>query len=538
MTRPHVSDPPEMEIAPCRLAVLDLEMGPRVQFAASLCLLTAATVIGADWPQFNLDSQHSGADYRETAINTSTVAGLRLVYPPVALPSIADGAPAFLEDVETAAGVMDLVFLTTKDGRIVAVDAGTGGILWSRQPASGPRYTTSSPAIDPSRQFVYSYGLDGMVHKYRVGDGTEITTGGWPELATRKPDVEKGSSALTVATVDGTPYLYVANGGYPGDEGDYQGHVTTINLATGEQRVFNANCSDITCHLYENGSGSCASPQPDCIQVQTAIWARAGVVYDPDVNRIFMATGNGTFDANTGGHNWGDSVFALSPDGTGTSLGGPLDSYTPPEYQALQDADADLGSTAPAILPVPAGSAVPHVAAQSGKDGVIRLINLDDLSGRGGPGHTGGELQIINVPQGGQVLTALAVWVNPTDGDTWVFVANASGISGLKLGLDPAGIPQLLTRPPNAWTGRTGGSSPVVVNGVLYYASTTLIQALDPTTGTQLWHDTTPRGNHWESPIVVNGRLYLTDESAQLLVYGLPSASPDRPRKHLRRFGG
>jgi outer membrane protein assembly factor BamB len=512
-------------------------MGHRVQLAASLGLLTAATVMGTDWPQFNLDSQHSGASYRETAINTSTVAGLRLVYPPVALPGVADGAPAFLENVETAAGVMDLVFLTTKEGRVVAVDAGTGGILWSGQPASGPRYTTSSPAIDPSRQFVYSYGLDGMVHKYRVGDGTEITTGGWPELATRKPDVEKGSSALTVATVDGTPYLYVTNGGYPGDQGDYQGHVTTINLATGEQTVFNANCSSLTCHLYENGSGSCASQQPDCTQVQTAIWARAGVVYDPDVNRIFMATGNGTFDANTGGNDWGDSVFALNPDGTGTGLGGPLDSYTPPEFQSLQDADLDLGSTAPAILPVPAGSAFPRVAAQSGKDGVIRLINLDDLSGKGGPGHTGGELQIINVPQGGQVLTALAVWVNPTDGDTWVFVANANGISGLKLGLDPAGTPQLLTRPPNAWTSQTGGTSPVVVNGVLYYASTTLIQALDPTTGTQLWHDTTPRGIHWESPIVVNGRLYLTDESAHLFVYGLPVTPRDRPRKHLRRLG-
>ncbi len=512
-------------------------MGPRFQIAASLGLLTAATVVGTDWPQFNFDSQHSGASYRETALNTATVADLRLVYSPFPLPAIADGAPAFLQDIETAAGVKDLVFLTTKDGRIVAIDAATGDIIWSWQPARGPEYTTSSPAIDPSRQFVYSYGLDGMVHKYRVGDGTEVTTGGWPELATRKPNVEKGSSALTVATVDGTAYLYVANGGYPGDQGDYQGHVTTINLATGEQRVFNANCSDLTCHLYENGSGSCATSKPDCSQVQSAIWARAGVVYDPGVNRIFMATGNGPFDANSGGHSWGDSVFALNPDGTGTGLGDPLDSYTPPEFQFLQDADADLGSTAPAILPVPAGSAFPHVAAQSGKDGVIRLINLEDLSGRGGPGHTGGDLQVINVPQGGLVLTAPAVWVNPADGDTWVFVANANGISGLKLGLGPGGTPQLLTRPPNSWTNGIGGTSPVVVNGVLYYASTTLIQALDPTTGTQLWHDTTPRGIHWESPIVVNGRLYLTDESAHLLVYGLPVAPSDKPRKHLRRLG-
>ena len=40
-----------------------------------------------------------------------------------------------------------------------------------------------------------------------------------------------------------------------------------------------------------------------------------------------MATGNGTFDANTGGHDWGDSVFAVNPDGTGSG-GNPIDSYT------------------------------------------------------------------------------------------------------------------------------------------------------------------------------------------------------------------
>jgi len=48
--------------------------------------------------------------------------------------------------------------------------------------------------------------------------------------------------------------------------------------------------------------------------VQTAIWARAGVVYDSDNDRLFMATGNGDYDGNTGGHEWGDSVFALHPD--------------------------------------------------------------------------------------------------------------------------------------------------------------------------------------------------------------------------------
>jgi hypothetical protein len=112
--------------------------------------------------------------------------------------------------------------------------------VWSHQYAAGscringgsiPCYTTSSPSIDPNRQYVYSYGLDGYVHKYQVGDGTEVMIGGWPELATLKGLNEKGSSALSIATASsGSAYLYVTNGGYPGDGGDYQGHVTAIDL--------------------------------------------------------------------------------------------------------------------------------------------------------------------------------------------------------------------------------------------------------------------------------------------------------------------
>ena len=222
---------------------------------ALLAALVTIQASAADWPQFDFDAQHSGFNSQEWAITSTNVGTLHLAYPAVVLPAIADGAPALLEGVTTPGGIKDLLFLTTKDGRILALDAATGATVWSKQPATGPKYTTSSPTIDPDRQYVYSYGLDGMVHKYQVGDGSEITTGGWPELATRKPIVEKGSSALAIVPTGSANYLVVANGGYPGDAGDYQGHVTVIDLATGSQNVFNANCSDQACHFYENGSG-------------------------------------------------------------------------------------------------------------------------------------------------------------------------------------------------------------------------------------------------------------------------------------------
>src|SRR5262249_26396461 len=359
--------------------------------------------------------------------------------------------------------------------------------------------------------YVYSYGLDGKVHKYQVGDGTEITTGGWPETATLKGFDEKGSPALNFATTPGgTTYLYMANGGYPGDGGDYQGHITAINLADGSQKVFNSLCSDQTVHFVETpGSPDCAG------HVQSAIWARASVVYDDVTGHIFMATGNGDYTGNAGGHEWGDSVFSLNPDGTGSG-GKPLDSYTPTNFAFLQGSDEDLGSTAPAILPAPGFAG--RLAVQSGKDAKLRLINLANLSGMGGPGHTGGELQLISVPQGCVVLSTPAVWVNPADSATWMFVSNGCGISGLKLTV-AGGVPSLASQ----WSKSLGGFSPIVANNVLYQAGGGIIRALDPLTGNVLWSDTVHvGGNHWESPVVVNGLLYITDESSHLTAYSLP----------------
>lgn len=469
-----------------------------------------------DWLQFNFDPQHSGNDTRENKINAGNVSNLKELFQ-VSLPSIADGAPVYLSSVNTPSGLRNLLFVTGMGGHIVALGAISGARIWTKRygPGSckinnGSRtcYTTSSPVLDPNRQFVYSYGLDGKVHKFRVETGTEITTGGFPEVATRKPFDEKGSSALSfMVDASGTTFLYVTNGGYPGDAGDYQGHVTRINLATGAQRVFNTMCSNQSVHFLEKPG------TPDCAGVQSAIWARPGVVYDAATNRIYMGTGNGTFLPSS--HYWGDSILALTVGAAGAN-GDPLDSYTPTNYQQLQNTDEDLGSTAPAILPAPANSTVQNLAVQGGKDAKLRLLNLSNLSGQGGPGHTGGEVgTVIGVPQGGQVLTQPAVWVNPADGNTWVFVANANGISGLKLKLDALNVPQLQPM----WQNLNGGTSPIVANGVLFYVGSANVWALDPINGNVLWHNTQIGSIHWESPIVANGVLYVTDGIGKLTAY-------------------
>lgn len=495
--------------------------------AAAAVLLAfgiASPAAGAttSWPQFGDGPSHSGVNASETTISTATVGNLSKKYT-ASLPGVSDGAPVYQPGVVTPSGTHDLLFVTTKSGWIVALDASTGSTIWSHQNGPGsctinnggtPCYTTSSPAIDPAGTFVYSYGLDGRVHKYRIGDGTEVTSASWPELTTTKRFDEKSSPALTVATVGGTSYLYAANGGYPGDNGDYQGHVTTINLATGTQKVFNTLCSDRTIHFTTTAS-------TDCSQVQSAVWARPSVDYDAATGLVYFATGNAGFD---GVHNWGDSVLAIHPDGSGTTAG-PVDSYTPTNQAQLDSADLDLGSTSPEIVTAPNGSTVANLGVQGGKDAKLRLLNLSNLSGQGGPGHLGGELQLIDLPQGGTVLTQPAAWVDPTTNTSWVFVANANGISAFKVVLGTGGKPQLT----QGWThtgSASAGTSPIIAGGVLFYVTNGGARALNPATGQVLWTDTSGTvGLHWQSPIVVNGALYYADGSGGLRAFTLPAAS-------------
>ena len=72
--------------------------------AACLSFLPASPARAADWPEFNGDGRHNGNNQQETIINSGNVSTLHPLYH-VTLPSIADGAPAFLTGVMTSSGI-------------------------------------------------------------------------------------------------------------------------------------------------------------------------------------------------------------------------------------------------------------------------------------------------------------------------------------------------------------------------------------------------------------------------------------------------
>ncbi|HEX9160901.1 MAG TPA: PQQ-binding-like beta-propeller repeat protein, partial [Thermoanaerobaculia bacterium] len=458
-----------------------------------------------DWPQFNFDARHSGSNTLETEISPDTVTSLQLLFQ-TKLPAVSDSAPAYWADGSMRRQEHSL-FFTAADGTLIAI-SGSGRLRWQTNPPPGPRWTTSAPVLDPSRRFIYSYALDGCVHKFEIRTGEEIRDHPWPVLVTRKPDVEKGSSALSIATDSrGVSYLYATVAGYPepGDEGDYQGHVVAIRLDDGSATVFNVLCSDRR-RLLGNG---------DCGSRQAGVWGRPGVVYNPSDDSVYVVTSNGSFTANVGGTDWGDTILRLPPD-LYARRGQPVDSYTPDEFDALDKLDLDLGSSGVALLPRP-GETATTLAAHAGKDGIIRLIDLRNMSGRGVPGLAGGEVQRLPLPQGGGNLSAPAVW-NDDQNHTWVYFTNDNGVGALEL--VAGNTPQLVAR----WHGgEASNSSPVVANGVLFCAKNGRISALNARTGEELWSDTRIGNIHWQSPIVADGAVYMSDLTGTVTAWALPN---------------
>jgi len=270
-------------------------------------------------------------------------------------------------------------------------------------------------------------------------------------------------------------------------------------------------------HFVLNGTAGV----DDCATHQSGIWGRGGAVYDAGTDRVYFTTGNGHFNANTsGGFNWGDSLLALAHDGTGAGGGMPRDSYTPTNFQQLDNQDIDLGSISLVIMKPPAGSSIAHLGMQTGKDAKLRLINLDNMSGAGAPANVGGELQLIDVPQGGGGMREQpATWVD-SDGTSWVFVASFNGLSGLKLGLGGSNVPQLSS----VWQNSNVSTSPIVANGIVYSISGcsggNCIVARDPANGNALWTSEHIGSPHWQSPILVNGVVYVIDGSNKLWAFG------------------
>jgi outer membrane protein assembly factor BamB len=426
-----------------------------------------------DWKTFDYGPQRTGVGPSRTGITPATISTLRRRV--VRIDGVADSSAIQMHRVRVRGHVRDVVIVTTTYGRTLALDPATGAKLWQYVPSNVHDYqgtsqiTTASPVASPDRTYVYSASPDGVIHKLQLTSGAAV----WSARVTYDPTREKLAAALNVSG----SYVVAVTGGYFGDPPSYQGHVALIDRTSGQVvHVFNTLCSD---------RHQLIDPPSSCSASDSAIWARAGAVVEYGTGRLLVATANGPFNGST---NWGDSALELSPDASTL-----LQNWTPTNEAQLESTDTDLGSTAPAVLPG-------RLAVQGGKDGSLALLDLSRLNGTAGAGpRKGGELQRISAPGAGAVLTAPAVWTG--DGRTYVFVANDSGTAAYVLGGRRLHV---------AWQDGTPGTSPVIAGGLLYIYDEVdgTLRVLRLTTGGTVATLPAARG-HWNSPIVVGGRVIL-----------------------------
>jgi hypothetical protein len=426
-----------------------------------------------DWPLFGFDPQRSDVASGSSAITAANVAHLRRLR--VSLPGTVDSSPIYLQGATVGGAVHDVVVVTTTYGRTLAIDAATGRTLWTFTPpgyaawAGSAQITTTSPAADPGRRFVFAASPNGLIHKLSLQSGAEAP--GWPARVTLEPRHEKLAAALNI---DGR-YVIATTGGYIGDAPPYDGHVVLIDRESGRLAgVFNTLCANRRTLILPSS----------CSASDSAILSRGGAVVEPGGKRILIDTGNAPWNGVT---NFGDSVIELTVPGLRVRQ-----AFTPRDQAHLNATDTDLGSSAPALL---GGDRV----AVAGKDGVLRVLRLSRLDGRpgGSTRQLGGELQRLQVPGGAELFSSEAVWRHGSR--TTAFIADESGTAAYVL---RGG--RLL----RAWQSSNPGTSPVMAGGLLfiYDLSGGGIYVYRPSSPHPLAKLPGAPG-HWNSPIVADGHV-------------------------------
>jgi hypothetical protein len=92
---------------------------------------------------------------------------------------------------------------------------------------------------------------------------------------------------------------------------------------------------------------------------------------------IFISTGNGTFDADLDGQDYGDSIVKLTATGGALSVG---DWFSPMDQANLNTLDWDVAAGGVMLLPDQAGP-YPHVMLAGGKGSTVYEFNRDSLGG-------------------------------------------------------------------------------------------------------------------------------------------------------------
>jgi len=447
--------------------------------------------------------------------------------------------PLYVPRVNVAgAGIVDVVIVATEHDSVYAFDASgrRSRPLWhasfidpkrgittvpctnARQPECDPTILvpehgiTGTPVADPSTDtvFVYAKTLDRgkyfwHLHALDIRTGSErpnspvaieASAPGYPGV---RFDPESGFGRSGLALLGGTVYVSFAS------NDDNRGWLLGYDASTLAQTF--ALCITPTGNLG-------------------GIWMSGAAPAIDDAGNLYVTTGNGWFDADRGGPNYGMSLLRVTPSLSVTDYFAPFNEHVESRH------DLDFASTGVMLLPQTSGDH-PHEAVSADKHGWIFVVDREHL---GGFHHDKNDVveQLDGNLGGGQMYS------NPAYFDGAVYYAppgeylrryavrngllSQEPVSQSRDTFDyPGGTPAISSNGDAdaiAWavavSGRVQGGPPARLRA--YDARNVSIELYD--SGRAGRHDQAAPGTKFSVPIVANGMVYFGTQT-ELEAYGL-----------------
>jgi chitodextrinase len=381
---------------------------------------------------YHNDLSRDGVNAQEYALTTANVATATFGK---LFSCATDGAmyaqPLWVANLPIQGGTHNLILAATTHDTVYAFDADTSPCVtyWSKSLlGSGETYVSSSdvgtgdiqpdvgiigtPVIDPGSNTLYAISKSKTngtnctpatscfqrLHALSLTDGSEKFGG--PVNITSAISVagtgdgsSGGNVAFSTLRQNQRPGLVLSNGvvyvawASHGDNGPYHGWVIGFDKTTlARVATFNAN---------PNGSDS-------------GIWMGGGAPAADSSGNLYFLTGNGTFDVNSGGIDYGDSTVKLSTAG-GFSVAG---YFTPADQQNLEGGDTDHGSGGAAILVDQPTGPHQHLMIGGGKEGNFFLLDRDNMGGYGANFNPADSNAVQKFSEGNGIFSTAAFFNN------------------------------------------------------------------------------------------------------------------------------